>query len=186
MKIVLLTGNKHKAAEWLHVFPDLTVIPVPSVDEIQSDDPCKILYRKFKDSVQVCDIDLTNTFVIVEDVSLDILNGLPGAFVKYFDNKTLVHMSNVNIVSKAICRVAVKYIGMVDYFPMKTFTGTVEGIVTDGPSGPGGDHGFDPIFYHQGSDKFLSELSLDELYNLPSHRYDAARQVETYIKSLKI
>jgi len=86
MQLTLVTGNKHKLAEWQRIVPadiQLDTIDI-DLDEIQSMDVEKIVADKVKRAYAAA-----GKPVVVEDVSagLDNLGGLPGPFMKFFEKQ---------------------------------------------------------------------------------------------------
>src|SRR5438270_10339025 len=84
--IYLVTGNNHKLEEYGRLLP--TDFPIEAValdlDEIQSFDPKVIVEDKARRAYEKL-----GKPVIVEDVSagLEGLHGLPGPFIKYFEQQ---------------------------------------------------------------------------------------------------
>jgi len=63
---------------------------------------------------------------------------------------------------------------------VKTFTGTVEGVIAREARGEGG-FGYDPIFHHPPSGKTFAEMSREEKRAV-SHRGAALKQLAAYLK----
>jgi inosine triphosphate pyrophosphatase len=86
MLFTLVTGNKGKLAEWQRLVPadfqlDATDIDLP---EIQSLDSREIAADKARRAYEI-----VGKPVVVEDLAagLNILNGLPGPFIKFFQQE---------------------------------------------------------------------------------------------------
>src|SRR5450631_3693811 len=84
--LTLVTGNKHKLAEWRRLLPagfELENIEL-DLQEIQSLDLMEIISDKARRAYAA-----TGKPVAVEDVSagLDKLGGLPGPFIKFFEKR---------------------------------------------------------------------------------------------------
>lgn len=85
-RIYLVTGNQKKLKEWQAIIPADIELESTSIDliEIQSDAPEEIVTDKAKRAY-----DVVKQPVVVEDVSagLDKYGGLPGPFVKFFQQR---------------------------------------------------------------------------------------------------
>src|SRR6266536_83882 len=106
MAIYLITGNPNKLRELQAIFPQSLGLVAKKLDlpEIQSLDLHEIVRRKLHDAyAQV------KAPVIVEDVSaeLEVLNGLPGPFMKFFEERmgksALYDLSHEGARAKIIC-----------------------------------------------------------------------------------
>ena len=65
---------------------------------------------------------------------------------------------------------------------VKTFTGRVDGIITEEPRGEAG-FGYDPVFQPEGLDRTFAEVSKEEKDSM-SHRYRAIRLLKEYLKQV--
>jgi inosine triphosphate pyrophosphatase len=85
-RVYLVTGNPNKLQEWKRMLPADSALELESLDvdipEIQSLDLTEIITDKAHKAFAAADGP-----VIVEDISagLDELDGLPGPFIKYFE-----------------------------------------------------------------------------------------------------
>ena len=164
--ITLVTGNPGKLAEWQLLLPAGLKIEIANVDlnEIQSMDSEVIVADKAKRAYE-----LLKSPVLVEDVStgLDNLGGLPGPFMKYFEQR---------LGSEALHRLAdnegdpvtiVCTIGYYDGADMLFAHGTITGTVV----APRGTHGFgfDPVVVPAGHTRTFAEMTTKEK-NQISHR----------------
>ena len=84
--LTLVTGNRHKLAEWRRLLPAGFVLENTAVDldEIQSLDLMEIITDKARRAYAAA-----GKPVIVEDIAagLDELGGLPGPFIKFFEKR---------------------------------------------------------------------------------------------------
>jgi non-canonical purine NTP pyrophosphatase (RdgB/HAM1 family) len=167
--ITLVTGNPHKLAELQKVFPSEIALQSTklNLDEIQSLDLHEIVRHKLRQAYATVDGP-----VIVEDVSaeLEALNGLPGPFIKFFDERlgkeALFKLAGGESRVRIVCSMGY-YDGTTEYI----VDGVIEGHVVAPRDGEG--FGFDFVFVPDGYDKTMSELGLD-VKNTISHRYRAA------------
>ncbi len=166
--ITIVTGNPHKLAELQQVFS--AEIPLSTtklnLDEIQSLDLHEIVRHKLHQAYEAI-----HGPVIVEDVSaeLDALNGLPGPFVKFFEErlgKGALFMLAGETRAKVIC-----CMGYYDGTHELIVDGALDGRIVAARDGEG--FGSDFVFIPDGYDKTMSELGLDTK-NTISHRRKAA------------
>lgn len=66
---------------------------------------------------------------------------------------------------------------------VKTFRGSVEGRILDGPRGSGG-FGYDPLFYHEPFGLTFGEAAIEQKMRV-SHRARALEQMFTYLRGLE-
>ncbi len=164
--ITLVTGNKHKLAEWQRLFPPsfkLVAIDV-DLDEIQSLDVKAIVADKARRAYKKI-----GKPVIVDDISagLDELDGLPGPFIKFFVNtlgKGALYKLAGNKETKAtVTNVAAYYDGKNMIYGI----GEIHGRVVAPRGGDG--FGFDFSFVPDGHTKTFSEMG-PETKDKISHR----------------
>lgn len=172
--IYLISGNQHKLDELRQIFTERIDLKLKKLNlpEIQSLDPQEIVSEKLKNAYTK-----TNQPVIVEDVSaeLECLNGLPGPFVKYFEEKmgkgSLWRLAqgyeNKNLVIRCV-------MGFYDGSEFIFGEGRVSGKVVS-PRGDNG-FGFDFVFMPDGYGKTTSQMSLEEKNDM-SWRGIAARKL---------
>jgi non-canonical purine NTP pyrophosphatase (RdgB/HAM1 family) len=167
--ITLATGNPHKLAELQAIFPpDMQLRSQKlDLDEIQSLDLHQIVSHKLRQAYAEI-----GGPVIVEDVSAELakLHGLPGPFVKFFEERlgmgalhTLAGEGRVKI----ICSMGY-YDGAAEYI----VDGVLEGSIV--APRPGEGFGFDFVLIPDGCTQTMSELGMD-VKNRISHRALAAR-----------
>lgn len=164
----LVTGNPHKLSELQAIFPAAMQLASQKLDldEIQSLDLHTIVSHKLHQAYQAL-----QSPVIVEDVSAELakLNGLPGPFVKFFEQqlgKGALYLLAGEGRIKIIC-----CMGFYDGQREIIVDGIIEGRVV-APRGSQG-FGFDFVVIPDGYDHTLSELG-PEVKNSMSHRARAA------------
>ena len=166
--ITLVTGNPHKLAELQEIFPaslQLTSRKL-ELDEIQSLDQHQIIHHKLRQAY-----DVLKSPVIVEDVSAELakLNGLPGPFIKFFEEQlgrsALYTLAGTGPVKIICC------MGYFDGQQEIIFDGVMEGSVVAPRGGEG--FGFDFVIIPNGYDQTISELG-GAVKNTISHRFKAA------------
>ena len=178
-QITLISGNPNKLRELQVVFPDDINLQLQSLelDEIQSLDVEAIIRHKLRQAFA-----MVQGPVIVEDVSAELenLNGLPGPFIKFFEQQlgrgALYKLSSEGTVVTIRCAMG--------YYDGSTER-IVEGILRGTISAPRGEQGFgfDCVIIPDGYDVTMAELS-DEQKNTMSHRHLAAVQMAKFIESL--
>lgn len=166
--ITLVTGNPNKLTELKAVFPaslNLTSQKL-ELDEIQSLNLHDIIRHKLHQAYATLQVP-----VIVEDVSAELekLNGLPGPFIKFFEERlgrgalhTLAGETKANI----ICTM-----GYYDGKEEIIVDGILGGTIVAPRDGEG--WGFDFVLVPDGFDQTFSEMG-PEIKNTLSHRYKAA------------
>lgn len=177
--ITLVTGNPNKLIELQAVLPAELHIQSRKLDlvEIQSLDLEEIVTGKLAAAYEI-----VGGPVIVEDISAELenLNGLPGPFIKFFEQKlgkdALYKLSNegTHVVIKCC-------MGYFDGTTLATFVGFMDGTITS-PKGEGG-FGFDCVIIPDGYTETLSILGPD-VKNKISHRHKAAQQLAEFVVSL--
>ncbi len=168
MQTTLVTGNPHKLVELQAIFPahlNLTSKKVELV-EIQSLSLHEIVRHKMHQAYAAI-----GGPVIVEDVSAELekLNGMPGPFVKFFEDRlgrgALYTLAGEGRI-KVVCAMGY-FDGETEYIA----DGVLDGRVVAPREGEG--FGFDFVVVPDGYDQTLSELGL-EVKNTISHRFKAA------------
>ena len=167
-KITLVTGNKNKLKEFQSILKDLQFqVEKLDLDEIQSMDLKEIC----KDKVERAHNKLQRS-VIIEDTGffIDELKGLPGPFIKFFEQKlgpsaSLKLLENsTNRKAKQICSIAYQ-----DSENQIIVTGECSGVVTEELK-EGEGFGFDFCFIPDGYDKTFSQLGLEEKNKISARR----------------
>lgn len=179
MRATLVTSNKHKLLEWQRLMPEGISLDNQSIDldEIQSLDYEEIARYKVRQAYEVAQAP-----VIVEDVSAEITewNGLPGPFVKFFNerlgNDALYKLAGEGAHMKAICTAAY-YDGTKEIL----VKGVTEGRIT-APRGE--DFGFDCIFVPDGETQTYAEMGYERKDKL-SHRRRAIDLLTSELQKLQ-
>lgn len=163
--VVFVTGNPNKLSEASAILPWPVTSTKLDLTEIQSLDIKKIVNHKLQEAFK-----RIGSPVMVDDVSaeLESLNGLPGPFIKFFEQKlgpdALYKLSKIkNEQAKIICCLGY-------YDGHKTII--VKGILHGNIVAPRGDNGwgFDKVIVPDGHKRTMAEMSADEKNKL-SHRY---------------
>lgn len=170
-----MTGNPHKLSELQKVFPASLKLTSQklNLEEIQSLDLHEIVRHKLHEAYAQL-----QSPVIVEDVSAELekLNGLPGPFIKYFEErlgKGALHTLAGEGRVKIIC-----CMGYYDGENEHIVDGVLEGRIVAPRDGEG--FGFDFVLIPDGYDNTMSELGMD-IKNKISHRYRAASQLASIL-----
>ncbi len=175
--VTIVTGNPSKLLEWKRLFPSNFKLESSNIDlvEIQSLDPIVVA----RDKAERAFVHLDRP-VVVDDISagLDGLHGLPGPFIKYFEEKlgngALFHLAG----KESACTVTA-VVAYYDGTQSLVGVGRIHGTVVS-PRGKNG-FGFDFCFVPDGQDKTYSELSPEQKDKI-SHRKlamdDLVRQLE--------
>ena len=179
MRFTLVTGNAGKLAEWRRLLPSNVSLQHKDLDllEIQSFDSAQIVAHKLRQAY-----DIVQGPVVVEDVSagLDSLHGLPGPFVKFFEQqlgeRALYILAGKPATASASCT-----IGYYDGEHELIVDGTVHGSVVPG-RGDGG-FGFDKVFMPDGQPKTYAEMTAAEK-DAVSHRHLAIDELLARLEQL--
>jgi len=156
MEISFITGNENKFAEARKIIPSLRRIEM-DLPEIQELDARKIIREKLREAGKSF-----REAMVVEDTSLELkcLNGLPGPFIRWFQEK-LGNQGLFEIASKSglFDAKAVLWLGFMDpQRKIRFFNSTLNGKIVS-PKGTLG-FGWDPIFKPQGHLCTLAEMTL--------------------------
>jgi len=168
--VYLVSGNPNKVRELQPFFPEWQIERVSlDLDEIQSLDLRQIC--AFKSSQAFRDLQGP---VLVEDTEfgLEALNGLPGPFIKFFEQKlgpaALIHLLKGHSCRRGTARTCLAYRKGDDlWFGM----GQLHGEVTLEPV-DGAGFGFDCCFIPDGQSVTLAEMGLKQKMDI-SHRRKA-------------
>lgn len=171
--ITLVTGNAGKLAEWRRLMPDRFALTSQDIDlnEIQSNDLDTIIADKARRAYQVVQAP-----VLVEDIAagLDRLGGLPGPFIKFFEQRLgndALHQLCVNPEERGTVHAAIAYY---DGEQLITVQSEVKGMIVAARGQNG--FGFDSCFVPDGQLLTYGEMSADEK-DAVSHRAKAIRQI---------
>ena len=157
MNVTFITGNRGKA-DFMAKFLGMPVVHQKvELDELQSMDLHKIAEHKARQAYEYL-----KSPVLIEDlgVFIDSLGGLPGPFIKWFEQQ---------IGLEGICRITsgdrrAKVIITYAYFDSRKvvfFDGELEGHISNSPQGNDG-FGWNPIFIPEGTSKTLAEMNDEE------------------------
>lgn len=179
-KIVFVSGNLNKVNEFKKILnDDFEVENIKlEINEIQSLDILEVCELKVKEAYAIL-----KKPVCVEDTGfyIDELNGLPGPFIKFFEDK-LGKGASIKLLGNAINRKA-KQICAIGYFDGENLIlekAEVEGSISlDVKDGVG--FGFDFCFIPKGYDKTFSEMGIDEKNKISARR----KVIEKFKKSLE-
>ena len=146
------------------------------LEELQSFDSAEIIRHKLQQAY-----DIIKGPVVVEDVSagFDAWHGLPGPFVKFF-NERLGNDALYKVVGDKAPMSASCTIGYYDGQQEIIVTGTLHGKVV---SPRGESFGFDSVFQPDGQTKTYAEMSHSEKDAI-SHRRLAIDKLMTELKQL--
>lgn len=159
MKAVLVTGNKNKLREFKSILgEDLENVKI-DLEEIQSLDLKEICEYKAKQAYCVLQKP-----VLVEDTGffIDELNGLPGPFIKFFEER-LGNGAAIKLIGKSENRGARQEccVSYYDGNKMISVIGICLGtLASEMQNGEG--FGFDFCFIPEGYNKTFSQLGLEE------------------------
>ncbi len=176
MQVVFVTGNQNKLQEAQAILPGQLTSEKLDLTEIQSLDIEEIVRHKLKEAYAIL-----KKPVIVEDVSAELasLNGLPGPFVKFFEERlgkgALHKLSKVEHDRVTITCCA----GYFDGEREEIVKGVIEGTIVP-PRGEDG-FGFDFVVVPDGHTKTMAEMGRAEKNTL-SHRYVAFKMLAKKLK----
>ncbi len=158
-EILFITGNTKKVEEVKSITGLEVLAKNLDIPEIQS-----LSVEEVAEAKALSAFKLVGAPVIVDDtgMSIDSLNGLPGALVAWFlDNLKpegiLKILGDEKNRKASVCTC----IGYADESGVYTFTGTIKGEVSKSFRGENG-FGYDPIFIPEGYDKTYAEMTSDE------------------------
>ena len=185
MELLLATGNAGKAREIEQmVGREFGVRAVnPRVEETG---------KTFAENAALKAIALSRqdrqAIVAADDSGLEVdsLGGTPGIFSARYAGAGATDQQNIDKLLRALagrkdraarfrCVIAVARAGEL----LRTFEGTVEGVIVDLPRGSGG-FGYDPIFQPTGFEQTFGELPADLKHQI-SHRGRAIRELRIWL-----
>lgn len=178
MKTYFITGNTGKFKEIAEYIPNLIMLEIKNIPEIQSLDINEIIKFKLNESREV--INDTNCFIIVEDTGLFLkaLNGFPGPLIKFM-LKSIGNDGIFNICDK-LNNYKAEAITSFGFYDSRTndisfYSETIEGLI----SYPKGNFGFgwDQIFIPDGSEKTFAEMETIQEKNNFSMRFKALKKL---------
>lgn len=158
-EILFITGNQKKVEEVKAITGLNVAAKNLDISEIQSLDVEEVAKAKALEAFK-----MTGQPVIVDDtgMSIDALNGLPGALVAWFLD-TLKPKGIVELLAREENRKASvsTCIAYADQDGVFSFVGTVHGEIADSLKGESG-FGYDPIFIPEGHEKTYAEMGSEE------------------------
>ena len=178
-KLTFITGNAGKAkylSDYFHIPVDHKKL---DLIEIQSLGLKEIVEDKARRAFEI-----VNSPVLVEDVSL-IFNGmkkLPGPLIKWF-LETLGNEGLIKLVDSLDTRDAFAEVefAICDENGVHTFSGSMEGSISDAPKGEMG-FSWDPIFIPNGYSKTWAEMSDDEKHATSMRKIALEKMLEFFKK----
>ena len=174
--LYFITGNAGKFLEINQIIPELEHLKL-DLDEIQSLDPREVIEHKLAQAASQHDGEF-----IVEDTSLQLtcLQGLPGTFVKWFEQTIgidgLAALAMKHEDRSAIAHVTIGYrnaAGEIHYF-----TGELEGDIV--PPRGANKFGWNTIFQPVGERRTFAEMTIEEKNHI-SMRAIAARKLAAHL-----
>lgn len=195
--VIIATKNKGKASEFKNMFSAngyevKTLLDIPGAPDVEETGStfeenailkAEAIARQF------------NQFVIADDSGLivDALDGRPGVYSARYAGEDKVDEANTEKVLRElegvpeVERTARFYCALALASPNQetiTVSGTMEGLITNQPSGTNG-FGYDPIFFVTEQGKTNAELTKEEK-NKISHRANALKalneKLEAFLK----
>jgi non-canonical purine NTP pyrophosphatase (RdgB/HAM1 family) len=155
-EILFITGNRKKAEEVKAITGLNVQAKKMDIPEIQSLDVEEVAKAKALSAFQI-----TGRPVMVDDtgMSVDTLNGLPGALVVWFLDilkpEGILKLLKDEDNRKASVSTCIAYADQSGVF---AFTGTIQGKISKSLRGENG-FGYDPIFIPEGHDKTYAEMT---------------------------
>jgi len=119
---------------------------------------------------------LVDGWVLADDSGLEVdaLDGAPGVWSSSFGGEEGNHTQN-NRTARFLCTLVLAKNGS----EISHYHGSVEGIITESPSGSGG-FGYDPLFIPTGYSQTLADLG-NEIKSQLSHR---AKAIQSFVSSV--
>jgi inosine triphosphate pyrophosphatase len=183
MEIIFVTGNENKLNEAKKILETGKIKVIGEkieLDEYQGDIK-EIAKKKAK---HACEILGKPCFVDDASLCFDSLNGMPGPYIKYFENsmktENLPRLIDFSNDKKASAIISIGYCKP-NSEPI-CFTGETRGKIVEAK----GDNGFgwDKIFVPNGYDKTFAEMTKEEK-NKISHRKLALEKLKEFLLNVK-
>jgi XTP/dITP diphosphohydrolase len=176
MKAIFVTSNDHKRREAAEILGVELEAAAPEVPEVQALDVAEVAAAKALAAYSV--LGSPAYPVLVEDSGLviEVWNGLPGAFTKWFlrsvGSEGLLGMlpPDADRSARAVCAVAIAD-------GPSVFLGEAPGYLAGEPRGESG-FGWDPIFIPDGSSLTYAEMGDDK--SADSHRARAFKELRVW------
>jgi XTP/dITP diphosphohydrolase len=131
----------------------------------------------------------TDGYLFADDSGLEVdaLGGAPGVHSARYSGEHATDASNNELLLKNLTGVAnrtARFVCVIALVkngkPVKTFRGSVEGRILDGPRGTGG-FGYDPLFYHEPFGCTFGEAPIGDKM-LVSHRAQALSAMFAFLR----
>jgi XTP/dITP diphosphohydrolase len=190
MDLLLATRNAHKTREFAEILgeefrmSDLSGLTIPAIEETG---------RTFAENATLKALAVSqdrHLLVVADDSGLEVdaLDGAPGIFSARYAGANATDAQNIEKLLRELagkrdrsarfrCVIALAR----DAELVRTFEGTVEGVIVDLARG-GGGFGYDPVFQPEGFDKTFGELSA-ATKNQISHRARAITQLAQFLQT---
>ena len=189
MTIYCATSNPGKLREFQLAAPDFDIRKLPVHVE-----PPEETGATFEDNATLKALyyaQYTDGYLFADDSGLEVdaLNGAPGVQSARFagleasdqDNNRLLLQrlaGQTDRTARFVCVIALVNNGQL----AKTFRGSVEGRILDGPRGAGG-FGYDPLFFHELFGCTFGEAAIEDKMRV-SHRAQALDAMFTYLRGI--
>ncbi|MBN2415959.1 RdgB/HAM1 family non-canonical purine NTP pyrophosphatase [bacterium] len=191
--LVLATGNRHKIAEIVRIFPESSVGVVPVFDLIPGfdvvEDGVTFAENAFKKAAHA--YELTGRPALADDSGLEVdaLDGAPGVYSNRFagregddaaNNAKLLHLLRDVPDEKRTARFRT-VMAFVTEHGVEYASGTCEGSILRSPEGSNG-FGYDPLFFYPEMQRSFASLTQDEK-NSVSHRGRALAAIAPVLRT---
>lgn len=189
-RLIIATRNRHKTEEIRYIlghhFEILDATSLPDLPEIEETG------TTFLENARLKAIGISSRvdgWVLADDSGLEVdaLNGAPGVYSSSYGGEEGNHLKNnqrllteMQNISDRSARFLCTLVLAKDGHEIAIFRGTVDGKITNSPSGSEG-FGYDPLFIPNGYKQTLAELGPDIKSQL-SHR---AKAVAAFSKAVE-
>ena len=195
MRLIIATHNRHKSREFGDILgsefevtdlSDFVSIKLPPETGLTFEENAAIKAQQVSEQI--------DDLVLADDSGLEVdaLNGAPGVFSARYAGEPADGRRNIDKLLRELrkadperrnrsarfrCVVALARRGEL----LKTFSGTVEGVIVDSPRGSAG-FGYDPIFVPEGFDATFAELPPETKHRF-SHRGRATGAAMPFLRA---
>ena len=189
MIVYCATSNPGKLREFQLAAPDFDVRKLPNPDPPPDETGDTFEHNAMEKAVAYGQHVEGYLFADDSGLEVDALNGAPGVQSARYAGEHATDTDNNALLLKNLAGVAnrtarfVCVIALVkDGKPVKTFRGSVEGCILDGPRGSGG-FGYDPLFFHEPFGCTFGEAPISDKM-LVSHRAQALSAMFSFLRQL--
>jgi non-canonical purine NTP pyrophosphatase (RdgB/HAM1 family) len=182
MKLIFVTGSEKKLKEVKKILSDIELVNKNlEIPEIQSFDLKEIAKDKAKKAYEIL-----KEPVLVEDTAfyIEALNGLPGPFIKYFEE--MLGRGAMSFLARGLEHRNASSKTCACYYDGKEFIlaeGEVKGtLLEEAYTGNPHAFGYDLCFVPEGYEKCFAELG-DDVKNKISHRAIAFQELKRKLNS---